>query len=285
MLTNFCVSENERIAVLQDYEILDTPPSRAFDDLARLASLICETPIALVSLVDTDRQWFKARVGLDLTETARDQSFCQYAIQSPELMIVPDVMLDDRFRGSLLVMGEPHIRFYAGMPLRTESGCLLGTICVIDQRPRDLNANQRSALAALGRLAVDQLELHRQAIELNRSEQRFRLNEERLTLAVEGTIDGIWDWNFLTDEAYYSPRCLELITDGQVFEPKIGAWKRRLHPDDHAATMQALAAHLDQRVPYDVEFRLRTESRGYRWFRVRGQARWDEAGRPVSTLR
>ena len=260
---------------------MDTAASRAFDDLARLAALICETPIALISLVDADRQWFKAKVGLEIAETPRDQSFCDHAIRSSELLIVPDAKLDERFQANPLVIGDPFVRFYAGMPLQTDDGQRLGTICVIDRHARELTEHQRQTLAVLGKLVVDQIELHRQAVELDRSGQQLGVSEQRLTLATEGMIDGIWDWDIASGATYYSPRYMELITDGRSLEPTFEAWESRLHRDDRAATLAALQAHLEHQTPYDVEFRLRTDRRGYRWFRARGQAKRDDSGRAV----
>ncbi len=275
------LSETERLQALRRYAILDTAAERGFDDLARLASLICETPISLVSFVDADRQWFKARVGLGVEETPRQDSFCHHAIRGAGLFVVPDARLDDRFRANPLVTGDPHVRFYAGMPLQTEDGHSLGTLCVIDREPRKLSENQQLALEALGRLAVDQLELHRQAAELARSEQILRVQHERLSLAIEGMTEGVWDWNAVTGETYFSPRYSELINDGEPLEPTRRSWESRLHPDDRAATLASLSAHLERREPYNVEYRLMTGSLGYRWFRSQGQAKWDEAGRPT----
>ncbi|WP_287129989.1 response regulator [Candidatus Cyanaurora vandensis] len=153
--------ESVRLAVLESYGILDTPAEAAFDDLARLAAHICETPIALVSLVDETRQWFKARMGLEISQTSREIAFCAYAIEQTQLFLVPDALKDDRFARNPLVIHEPHIRFYAGMPLVTPEGAALGTLCVIDTVPRTLTSEQQSVLAALGRQVVDQLTLRR----------------------------------------------------------------------------------------------------------------------------
>lgn len=160
--------EPERLAALQHYEVLDTPPEPAFDDLAFLAAHICATPIAMVSLVDADRQWFKARVGLDLTETPRDVAFCAHAIAEPTPLVVPDALADDRFAGNPLVVGDPQIRFYAGAPLRVRDGHALGTLCVIDRVPRELSDEQQRALEALSRQVTAQLELRHQLAEVKR---------------------------------------------------------------------------------------------------------------------
>ncbi|WP_210543165.1 PAS domain S-box protein [Rhodoferax sp. PAMC 29310] len=152
--------EIQRIQALRSYAVLDTPNESSFDDLVQLASFICETPIALVSLIDEQRQWFKSRVGLDVPETPREMAFCAHAILKPdEVLQVCDAQLDPRFADNPLVTGDPHIRFYAGIPLVTSSGLALGTLCVIDRTPRELNASQRQALRTLGRQVMALLEL------------------------------------------------------------------------------------------------------------------------------
>lgn len=164
--------EKTRLKVLWQYDVLDTVPEEIFDDLTELAARICQAPIALISLVDERRQWFKSRIGVPLTETARDISFCTHAIAQPDLFIVPDALKDPRFANSPLVTSEPNIRFYAGAPLITPDGYALGTLCVIDKKPRDLNADQKRALSILARHVVWQLELRRRSRELAQVRQQ-----------------------------------------------------------------------------------------------------------------
>jgi GAF domain-containing protein len=157
-------NEEARIAALEKYAILDSDPEAAFDDLTLLASFVCKTPIALISLIDEERQWFKSKVGLTVSETSRDVAFCAKAILQSDILEVRDATQDERFRDNPFVLAEPHIRFYAGAPLITEDGYALGTLCVIDQKPRELEAEQREALKALSRLVVAQLEFRRNLV-------------------------------------------------------------------------------------------------------------------------
>ncbi len=181
-------SEKQRLKVLWQYDVLDTMPEAMFDDLTELAANICEAPVALISLVDEKRQWFKAKVGTSLRETARDISFCAHAIQQPDLFIVPDATKDERFAHSPLVTEDPGIRFYAGAPLITPDGYALGTLCVIDKVPRELSPAQKRALAILSRHVVAQLELRRRSRELADAREtvektRAKLNELQTAVA------------------------------------------------------------------------------------------------------
>src|SRR4051812_21015119 len=151
--------ELERLAALRRYDILDTLPEQVYDDLTSLAARLCGTPIALVSLVDAERQWFKSRFGLEPVETDRAYSFCAHAIVTGEMFVVPDARQDDRFSGNPLVTSAPDIRFYAGAPLLSSDGHALGTLCVIDRRPRRLKDHDLELLRALGRMVMSQIEL------------------------------------------------------------------------------------------------------------------------------
>ncbi len=197
--------EASRLAALRRYDILDTEAEEAFDNLTHLASQICQTPIALVSLIDADRQWIKSTVGLTLSETARDVAFCAYAILQPDLLVVPDALADKRFAKNPLVTSDPCIRFYAGAPLITAEGEALGTLCVLDRVPRDLTEVQRAALQILSRQVMTHLEIRRQVATLmsanrelareiaerKRSEAALKESEEWLRAILNATRDGI----------------------------------------------------------------------------------------------
>ena len=153
--------EEARLAALREFKVLDSDPEEAFDAATRLAALICQTPKALITFVDEDRQWFKSRVGFDERETSRDVSFCAHAILQPGPLVVRDTQTDERFRDNPLVLSSPYIRFYAGAPLTTPEGHKLGTLCVLDTVPRVLFADQAEALELLSTQVMALLNLRR----------------------------------------------------------------------------------------------------------------------------
>jgi len=169
VLADLPVNECSRLAALKRYEVLDTAAEQAFDDIAYVAAALCNAPIALISLVDKHRQWFKANIGLaGVIETGRNVAFCAHALLRPDRILeVPDALQDARFATNPLVLGEPKIRFYAGAPLVTPDGLPLGTLCVIDHVPRQLSEREHNALASLARQVVAQLELRHLVADLS----------------------------------------------------------------------------------------------------------------------
>lgn len=160
-------NEAERLAALHSYAILDTLSEQAFDDVTFLASLILKTPIALISLIDRDRQWFKSKLGIEASQTPREDAFCAHALMQPDdVFVVSDARADARFANNPLVTGNPHIRFYAGAPLLSVDGFAVGTVCVIDNKPREINTDDMRALRALSRLVTVLLEQHKARVAL-----------------------------------------------------------------------------------------------------------------------
>ena len=177
------LNEPERLAALQRYDILDTLPEQEFDDLTQLAAAISGSVIALISLVDEDRQWFKSRFGLEATETPRDISFCGHVVMNEETLIVADATQDDRFADNPLVAGELGIRFYVGTPLVTSDNYVLGTLCVIDRYPRTLTPEQLLQLESLSRLVMSQLELRLADVKLTKTNQQLAVSNQYLLRA------------------------------------------------------------------------------------------------------
>ena len=244
--------------MLEQCCILDTPEDPAFDDLTRLAAQICEAPVALISLIDGARQWFKSRVGLELMETPRRLAFCAYAILDPDqMLIVPDATQDPRFAGNELVTGPMSIRFYAGVPLVMEDGYALGSLCVLDQRPRELTAGQREALTVLARQVVSLIRLRRQNFAL---EEARAGREQFFTLALDLLCIAGMDGYFKRLNPAFS-EVLGFTTEELLASP----FASFIHPEDLAVTMAAIAGLGKGLAIRNFEVRFRCKDGTYRW--------------------
>ncbi|MCJ2014163.1 PAS domain-containing protein [Methylobacterium sp. J-076] len=272
------VEAPDRLAALAGYDILDTEPERGFDDIVALACQFCRTPVALVSLVAKDRQWFKARIGFDPCETPLSQSVCAHALGLDDLLVIPDLTLDLRTADNALVTGEPHLRFYAGAPLHSPEGAVLGTLCVIDHEPRPegLTDDQREALRTLARQVMVQMELHR-AIE-NRGQALAAKGqaEEQLRLATAAGGIGVWDLDLVTGELRWDRRVRELFgVPERGLVTYEGSFLANLHPEDRGPADAAVQAALDPAgsLEFDIEYRTVSAETGVtRWVAARGQA-------------
>lgn len=202
------LNEDARLAALLEYEILDSDPELGFDDLTLLAASICGVPVSSITLIDTDRQWFKSRVGMEATETPLEFSFCAYAILQRDMLIVEDAYQDATFANHPAVTGENGTRFYAGMPLISPEGYALGTICIADQVPRQLQPEQYAALAALSRQVLTQLELRRKIRDLRRAvleRDRAEIEKDARTAEIDRDLQFARQFQqaLLPDEAHY----------------------------------------------------------------------------------
>lgn len=195
MVTN-ATNEESRLEALRSYSVLDTLPEPDYDDITQLAANICQTPVALISLLDEDRQWFKSCHGLSLQGTSRGFAFCNHTfLTAPDILIIPDARVDDRFAHNPYVTGEPHIVFYAGVPLIDSAGFFLGSLCVIDYKPRQLNQAQQSAMSTLARQVVHLFELRRTNQALQVSEERYRVLSVELEEQVRQRTDELAELN------------------------------------------------------------------------------------------
>ena len=265
-------NERRRVAALSRYNLLDSPPDPALDDLTALAAEICQTPIALITLIDEERQWFKSKFGLSLSETSRDLAFCAHAILGSEPFLVCDASSDERFANHPLVTHAPHVGFYAGVPLIDREGFALGTFCVIDHIPRTLTPAQLNALQVLSRQVILLFELQRQTAELAQSESRLRL-------ALEAGGVATFDWHVPGGKVSWSSRHEAHwgLAPGQV-----GATFAELfdclHPDDALKVQSELQRCMAEHAPYQGEFRVIWPDGSLHWLAVRGQYSYNTQG-------
>ena len=273
--------ENERLQALYDYQILDTAPEQEFDDLTRLATSICGTPIALISLVDANRQWFKSKVGVDAPETPRAIAFCAHAILGTDALTVHDATQDPRFADNPLVTGEFGLRAYAGVPLSNPEGQAIGTLCVIDTQPRTLNAAQLDALHTLGRQVMSQMELRRQARVLRDAQALVAKSEEQLSLAVAAGGVGFWDWDMAAGTVTMSRLHEELMGLPPTGLPRpVQDFFDRLHPDDAPRVGAEVNQAIATGTRYETEMRVVWPDGTVRWMLDTGTAQYTTDGQP-----
>lgn len=255
-------NETQRQRALEQTGLLDSPEDGRLDRLTQIASFSLDVPIALVTLIDGDRQWFKSCQGLGVTETGRDISFCGHVVSIDAALVVPDALQDERFADNPLVTGPPHIRLYAGMPLHDESGYPLGSLCVIDTKPRELDESQLTCLQGLAELAE-------MAIQRDQHVARLKTQDEveQLLQQIPGTAyqfrlwpDGTMAFPFISRgvEKLYGITPAEGMLDPQ-------AMFRRTHPEDLPRVETAIQTSQQTLTPWNVEFRVTADNRNYRW--------------------
>ena len=265
-------SEADRLAALRRYGVLDTPPEPAFDEITRIAALVCQAPIAVVNLIEETRQFFKAEIGLGVRETPVDISICAHAILQHDVFVVPDTTKDARFASNPLVTGEPHLRFYAGALLRTPEGLPIGTVCVLDHKPRPdgITPEQAETLRALARQVMTQLELRDRDARLREQAQALAESEAKFRAITDSIDQMIWSTRPDGFHDFYNRRWYEYTgvpegsTDGE-------AWNGMFHPEDQERAWAAWRESLATGEPYEIEYRLRHRSGQYRWVLGRAQ--------------
>ncbi|HKK56467.1 PAS domain-containing protein [Marinobacter sp.] len=274
-------NEAERQAALDQTGLLVTGAEERFDRLTRMARIAFRVPIALVSLIDRERQWFKSRQGLGAEETPRDLSFCGHAIHQPDLFIIENALEDERFRDNPLVQEEPRIRFYAGAPLHTSEGFRLGTLCIIDREPRTLDDEEKQLL----RETADCVEREINLQAASGFYQELLKSEHRSRAVIAGTRVGTWEWNVQTGETVFNQRWAEICGYRLAeLEPvNIQTWLDLAHPDDLAESGRLLQAHFRGELPqYDFRCRMQHKDGHWVWVHDRGQVfEWTETGEPL----
>ena len=276
------IDELNRISELNSYAILDTLPEEDYDNLTWLAAQICGTPISLISLIDPTRQWFKSHHGLDATETPRDLAFCAHAINKPDdVLIVPDSREDVRFSNNPLVTGDPHVIFYAGVPLNTSNGHPLGTLCVIDNQPNSLSVNQIESLKALSQQVV-------RLMELGRANNKLVEREQFYTTVIDSASAGYWDWNLKENTESYSPRFKEMFGYGlDELEHTPELWQALMHPDDVPKVFEQFEKHVASKgeIRYEGVVRYLHKNGTLIWAKYSGQViEWDENDQPIRVV-
>jgi diguanylate cyclase (GGDEF)-like protein/PAS domain S-box-containing protein len=268
--------ENQRIARLRALSVLDTEAEPLFDALTRVAALVAGVQIALVSLIDAERQWFKANHGLEGTsETPRDAAFCAHTILGDSILEVNDARLDERFADNPLVTGGPGIRFYAGAPIVLHDGVRVGSLCVIDREPRVLSIDQRRVLTALAKVASEALEQRALGFERNAALQREADAGAKLAQIVKATDAATSEWNVRTGEVRYNARWAQLMgkTAAHLLSTSAQPWLEDVHPEDRLRLQSLLERHLRGELPeYDAETRISHQDGRWIWVRDRARA-------------
>lgn len=273
-------NEQERQAALDSYHILDTAEEKDFDDLTTLASAICGTPIALVSLVDNDRQWFKSHHGLADRETHRDYSFCAHAIAAPEqVLIVPNAKKDDRFSDNPLVTGPLDITFYAGVPLVNNDGFALGSLCVIDHQNREVNQEQINSLMVIAKQVVDKLELRRKVRELQLANEGLNEVNDRLNLALDAGKLGSYDADLNTGIIFCTEQCKADFGFEKDKVPTTSDFLNIILPEYQLHVQEQVNLSLMNNSVFNAEYEVLWPDGSMHWIHASGKPRPDATGK------
>ncbi|ESQ77994.1 GAF domain-containing hybrid sensor histidine kinase/response regulator [Asticcacaulis sp. YBE204] len=281
--TSLTDPESRRLRALRDLDILDSEPDPRFDEVTRLAAELFEVPITAVSLVDSERQWFKSSVGLEVCETSRDVAFCEYAIRNDAVMVVPDATQDPRFKDNELVVGEPGIRFYAGAPVRFD-GVLVGTLCLVDTEPRhDFGLTEARRLTALASTISAMMAMRKDGLVKRQVIQKH--DETQKKLEMMEAIAGVGYWS--VDIAYQTVQWSRGVyaiqgLDPKAYTPNMADSELRYHPDDWPMIKRMLRAAMIEGKPFKFEARMYRTDGKLRNVIAEGSVERDASGKPVS---
>ncbi|MEP1095376.1 MAG: PAS domain-containing protein [Cyclobacteriaceae bacterium] len=276
------MSESERLRVLEEYHILDSTPEKEFDEIVELASAMFNTPISFISLIESERQWFKSIKGLPVAEAERKYAFCNYTMNHPdEVMVVNDATKDERFKSNPYVVENPKIRFYAGTALATEDNLPIGTMCVLDDKPRDFTEEEAKILKIFAKRIMTLLELRKENL---RGKRELRLTKFELDQTLDRLIEaqstariGSWDWDLKTNDLYWSPEMYKIydIAPEEV-ENLFEEWMSKVHPDDSELVRKTLLEGVKNGKDAILEYRITTKSGNEIWLETIGNVKTDK---------
>ncbi|MBE9005032.1 GAF domain-containing protein [Fortiea sp. LEGE XX443] len=276
--------EQARLQVLRRYEILDTEPEQAYDNIAKLAAFICGTSIAVVNFIDENRQWFKAKLGLDVSEMPRNFGLSYLCLECKNIVVIPDTLVHAQFATNPAVTGYPYVRFYAGVPLISPEGQILGTLCAIDPAPRELNQQQVEALSALGSQVISQLELRRNLAQRQQTEAFLRESEQRLKLALQSAKLGSWQLDLKTEELSSSSQChINFGLPPEVDFP-YSKLLESIHPDDRSKMQGCVREAIENHSDYEAEYRCIWPDNSIHWILARGTVIYNADDEPIRMI-
>ncbi|AFZ30630.1 multi-sensor hybrid histidine kinase [Gloeocapsa sp. PCC 7428] len=275
-------NEAERLAALHRYQILDTPPEAAFDRITSLAARLFNAPIALVSLLDESRAWFKSGYGFEPREVERNDTICSFAVLSDDVLVALDTQQDPRFSCNPFVQSDPGVRCYIGAPLITHDGFNLGTLCLLDTQPREaFSLEQQAMLVDLAAIVVDELELRLAARQVAQQELAQRESEAQLQRALQIGKMGTWDWNLPTNKIIWSAGHFTLLgLQPDQCEPGYEVWLNSLHPEDREGAEAALQRAMTEQTEYRHEYRTVWQDGSIHWVEARGSFSYNASGQP-----
>lgn len=276
------MNESERLRALEEYHILDSTPEKEFDEIVELASAMFDAPISFISLIESERQWFKSIKGLPVKEAERKYAFCDYTLKQPgEVMVVNDATSDERFKNNPYVVENPKVRFYAGTALVTEDNLAIGTMCVIDDKPRDFTEEEARILTIFAKRIMTLLDLRKESL---RSKRELHLTKFELDKTLDRLIEaqsmariGSWDWDLKTDDLYWSP---EMYKTYDIAPEKVGnlfeEWMSKVHPEDSGLVRKTLLEGIKTGKDAIIEYRIISKTGNEIWLETIGNVKTDQ---------